>query len=136
MPSVFQPVILSCFLLACCPTISYQQVTVKSLVAYNSIDSFWIHGDIKVTIDRPAHFTRGKKLSLPFFPCLMETSPSKPWEKKCNRVMTGITIFSIFRHKHILYGSNYHTRILLPSIWKIRIRADPPGNRNIRILKI
>ncbi|MCY7310406.1 MAG: hypothetical protein LH619_06480 [Chitinophagaceae bacterium] len=67
MPSVFQPVILSCFLLACFPTISYQQVTVKSLVAYNSIDSFWIHGDIKVTIDRPAHFTRGKKTFVTFF---------------------------------------------------------------------
>jgi hypothetical protein len=67
MASVFQPIMLTCLLLACRPAISYQQVTIRPLVAYNRIDSFWIHGDIKVTIDWPTHFLKYKKTIVTFF---------------------------------------------------------------------
>ena len=60
MPTVFQPVIIMAFLLVSCPIISYQQPV-------SHIDSFRIHGDIKITIDKPAHFITGKKTIVTFF---------------------------------------------------------------------
>jgi hypothetical protein len=60
MASVFQPVILSSFLLLCCPATSYQQ-------GKSRIDSFRIHGDIKVTIDKPSDFSKSRKTIVTFF---------------------------------------------------------------------
>jgi hypothetical protein len=59
MVTVPQSVILAGFLLVCCPAVSFQQPS--------SIDSFRIHGDIKVTIDNPADFSKYKKTIITFF---------------------------------------------------------------------
>lgn len=60
MATVFQRGIVLIFLLLSCPAISYQQYV-------SQIDSFLIHGDIKITIDRPAHFINRQKTIITFF---------------------------------------------------------------------
>lgn len=47
-------------LTVCCPTISYQQTG-------SQIDSFRIHGDIKVTIDRSVTYKKNKRTIISFF---------------------------------------------------------------------
>jgi hypothetical protein len=60
MSVAFQPVIITLSLLICCMGINGQH-------SVNAIDSFRIHGDIKVTVDRPANFLKHKKTIVTFF---------------------------------------------------------------------
>ena len=60
MVTVFQSVIVSLFLIASCPPLSYGQ-------PLHQIDSFRIHEDIKITIDRPADFSNHKSTIVTFF---------------------------------------------------------------------
>jgi hypothetical protein len=59
MAPVSQSVIVTSFLLVFFPNVSYLQPS--------RIDSFRIHGDIKVTIDKPADFSKHKKTIVTFF---------------------------------------------------------------------
>ncbi|MBC7875243.1 MAG: hypothetical protein H7Y01_14665 [Ferruginibacter sp.] len=60
MATVYKQSVIIYLLLVCCPGRSYQQ-------SPGQIDSFTIHGDIKVTIDRPADLSRNKKTIIIFF---------------------------------------------------------------------
>jgi len=60
MPPVFQSFILIIFLQAGCPSFSYQQTP-------STIDSFRVHGDIKVTIDQPIDLRVHKHTIITFF---------------------------------------------------------------------
>jgi hypothetical protein len=79
MASVFQSVIITFFLLLFCPVTSYQQLK-------SQIDSFRIHGDIKITIDRPANFSRKKKTVITFFALPNGNSTEQTMGKK---IVTG-----------------------------------------------
>lgn len=60
MSFVFQSFILTSFILLCCPATSYQQ-------SVNRVDSFRIHAEIKITIDRPIDFSKQKKTIVAFY---------------------------------------------------------------------
>ena len=60
MTTVLQPLIVLVALLMCCPVIGYEQPV-------SHVDSFRIHGNIKVTIDRPVHFLKEKNTIVTFF---------------------------------------------------------------------
>ncbi|MBL0131569.1 MAG: hypothetical protein IPP43_10955 [Chitinophagaceae bacterium] len=60
MTSVFQSIMVTSFLFLCFPVFSYQQPE-------GGIDSFRIYGDIKITIDRPADFSKSRKTIITFF---------------------------------------------------------------------
>lgn len=60
MRLTYQSFIAIIFLLNCCHSSSFGQ-------SISKIDSFWIHGDIKVTIDRPAHFLKNRHTIITFF---------------------------------------------------------------------
>ena len=60
MASVFQSVIITVFLLLFCRVTSYQQLK-------SQIDSFRIHGDIKITIDWPSNFSKSYKAIITIF---------------------------------------------------------------------
>lgn len=57
---VLQSVVLTGFLFLGCSTTSYQQPK-------SQIDSFRIHDDVKITIDRPSNFSKNRKTIITFF---------------------------------------------------------------------
>ena len=60
MRPAYQSFIATIFLLLWCHNTSYGQ-------SISKIDSFWIHGDIKITIDRPTHSLKNQQTIITFF---------------------------------------------------------------------